>query len=126
MVQAALQADMGEVETVAHFRAAETFQPGVTFVIDIGGQDMKSFTVKDGLIDSIKLNEACSSGCGTFIETFAKSLNYAVEDFARIACLTPDGRARCTHGPTSSPRSSRHPSAYRAAGQQSAALFPGR
>ncbi|MHC1716155.1 MAG: BadF/BadG/BcrA/BcrD ATPase family protein [Acidaminococcaceae bacterium] len=76
---------MGEVETVAHFRAAETFQPGVTFVIDVGGQDMKSFTVKDGVIDSIKLNEACSSGCGSFISNFSQSLGMSVEEFAKLS-----------------------------------------
>ncbi|MGL5206984.1 MAG: BadF/BadG/BcrA/BcrD ATPase family protein, partial [Acidaminococcaceae bacterium] len=99
MVQAALQADMGEVETVAHFRAAETFQPGVTFVIDIGGQDMKSFTVKDGIIDSIKLNEACSSGCGSFISNFSQSLGMSVEEFAQTALTAShpvDLGTRCT------------------------------
>ena len=99
MVQAALQADMSEVETVAHFRAAETFQPGVTFVIDIGGQDMKSFTVKDGVIDSIKLNEACSSGCGSFISNFSQSLGMTVEEFAKTALSSAhpvDLGTRCT------------------------------
>lgn len=99
MVQAALQVDMGEVETVAHFRAAETFLPGVTFVMDIGGQDMKSFTVKDGIIDSIKLNEACSSGCGSFISNFSQSLGMTVSDFAQAAITSErpvDLGTRCT------------------------------
>ena len=99
MVQTALQADIGEVETVAHFRAAETFQPGVTFVIDIGGQDMKSFTVKNGVIDSIKLNEACSSGCGSFISNFSQSLGMTVEEFAKTAIYSEhpvDLGTRCT------------------------------
>ncbi|BAH07982.1 2-hydroxyacyl-CoA dehydratase [Clostridium kluyveri] len=82
LTKAALSIDIGEVETVAHYKAAEFFQPGVEFILDIGGQDMKCLKVKNGIIDSIMLNEACSSGCGSFIETFAKSLNMNVKDFA--------------------------------------------
>ncbi|UZQ49284.1 2-hydroxyacyl-CoA dehydratase [Clostridium kluyveri] len=82
LTKAALSIDIGEVETVAHYKAAEFFQPGVEFILDIGGQDMKCLRVKNGIIDSIMLNEACSSGCGSFIETFAKSLNMNVKDFA--------------------------------------------
>lgn len=99
MVQTALQADMGEVETVAHYRAAETFLPGASFVIDIGGQDMKSFIVKDGVIDSIMLNEACSSGCGSFISNFANSLGLSVGEFAKAAIMAKspvDLGTRCT------------------------------
>lgn len=82
LIRAALRVDIGEIETVAHYKAAEFFLPGTDFVLDIGGQDMKSLKIKDGVIDSIMLNEACSSGCGSFIETFAKSLNMDVKDFA--------------------------------------------
>ncbi|MBP1763761.1 MAG: 2-hydroxyglutaryl-CoA dehydratase, partial [Firmicutes bacterium] len=89
LIQAALQVDMGEVETVAHLKAANYFLPGVTFVLDIGGQDMKSFFVRDGVIDSIMLNEACSSGCGSFIETFAQSLGMTVQDFSLLALEAP-------------------------------------
>lgn len=83
LIQAALNIDFGEVETVAHYKAASFFLPEVDFILDIGGQDMKSLEIKDGAIDSIMLNEACSSGCGSFIETFAKSLDYSIEDFAQ-------------------------------------------
>ncbi len=83
-IKAALEVDIGEVETVAHLKAANHFAPGATFVLDIGGQDMKSFCVRDGNIDSIVLNEACSSGCGSFIETFAHALGLTVHDFAKL------------------------------------------
>lgn len=99
LIQSAFRTDMGEIETVAHYRAADYFQPGVDFVIDIGGQDMKSLKIKSGVIESIMLNEACSSGCGSFIETFAKSLNYTVKDFAKeaIHAKAPvDLGTRCT------------------------------
>lgn len=99
LIQAALQVDIGEVETVAQLKAANYFLPGVTFVMDIGGQDMKSFFVRDGVIDSIMLNEACSSGCGSFIETFAQSLVMTVHDFALLALEAPhpvDLGTRCT------------------------------
>jgi predicted CoA-substrate-specific enzyme activase len=82
LIKSALKVDIGEIETVAHYKAAEFFLPGVDFVLDIGGQDMKSLKIHDGVIDSIMLNEACSSGCGSFIETFAHSLNMNVKEFA--------------------------------------------
>lgn len=99
LIKAALSVDIGEVETVAHYKAAEFFQPGVDFILDIGGQDMKCLKVKDGVIDSIMLNEACSSGCGSFIETFANSLNMGVRDFAKAAEASQkpvDLGSRCT------------------------------
>lgn len=99
LIKAALKVDIGEIETVAHYKAAEFFLPGTEFVLDIGGQDMKSLKIKDGVIDSIMLNEACSSGCGSFIETFAKSLNMDVKDFALegIKSKSPvDLGTRCT------------------------------
>lgn len=98
-IKAALQADIGEVETVAHLTAARHFLPDVTFVLDIGGQDMKSFFVRDGVIDSIMLNEACSSGCGSFIETFAQALNMTVAEFAELGLKAKkpvDLGSRCT------------------------------
>jgi len=85
LIKAALQADIGEVETIAHYKAAECFLPGVEFIIDIGGQDMKAIKIKNGVIESILLNEACSSGCGSFIETFAHSLGMSVAEFATAA-----------------------------------------
>ena len=99
LIQNALKVDIGEVETMAHYKAANHFQPGVDFILDIGGQDMKAMTIKDGALSSIQLNEACSSGCGSFIETFAKSLNYNVEDFAKAALKSKapvDLGSRCT------------------------------
>ena len=87
LVKAALRVDIGEIETIAHYKAAEHFLPGVEFILDIGGQDMKCMKVRDGVIESIMLNEACSSGCGSFIETFAGSLNMSVEEFAKEALL---------------------------------------
>jgi predicted CoA-substrate-specific enzyme activase len=99
MIKAALKVDIGEIETVAHYKAADFFLPGVEFVLDIGGQDMKSLVVKDGNIDSIMLNEACSSGCGSFIETFANSLNMKVKDFATLGISAEhpvDLGTRCT------------------------------
>lgn len=98
-IKAALQVDSGEVETVAHLKAANRFLPGVTFVLDIGGQDMKSFFVRNGVIDSIMLNEACSSGCGSFIENFAQSMNMNVKDFSLLgltAARPVDLGTRCT------------------------------
>jgi CoA-substrate-specific enzyme activase, putative len=85
LIKAALKVDIGEIETVAHYTAANFFRPGVDFVLDIGGQDMKSLVIKDGVIESITLNEACSSGCGSFVETFAQSLNLDVKEFARLS-----------------------------------------
>jgi predicted CoA-substrate-specific enzyme activase len=99
LIKAGLRVDIGEIETIAHYKAADFFLPGVDFILDIGGQDMKCLRIKDGVIDSIMLNEACSSGCGSFIETFAKSLNFSVEDFAAQALLAEkpvDLGSRCT------------------------------
>lgn len=99
LIKNALKVDIGEVETMAHYKAANHFQPGVDFILDIGGQDMKAMTIKDGVLSSIQLNEACSSGCGSFIETFAKSLNYDVKDFALAATRSQapvDLGSRCT------------------------------
>ena len=98
-IQAALNIDVGEVETIAHYKAAHFFQPEVDFILDIGGQDMKCMKIKDGVIDSILLNEACSSGCGSFLETFAHSLNMSVEDFLNEGLLAEnpvDLGSRCT------------------------------
>lgn len=99
LIKAALNIDVGEVETIAHYKAALFFQPKVDFILDIGGQDMKCMKVKDGVIDSIFLNEACSSGCGSFLETFAHSLNMSVEDFLNKGLLAKnpvDLGSRCT------------------------------
>ena len=99
LIKSALQLDEGEVETVAHFYAASFFNPSVDCILDIGGQDMKCIRIKDGTIDNVQLNEACSSGCGSFIETFAKSLNYSVKDFAKAALFAEhpiDLGTRCT------------------------------
>jgi predicted CoA-substrate-specific enzyme activase len=99
LVQAALRVDLGEIETVAHYKAAAFFNPAVDFILDIGGQDMKCLRIKDGVIDSVLLNEACSAGCGSFIETFARSLNLPVADFARVALSAEnpiDLGSRCT------------------------------
>lgn len=99
LIKAALNVDTGEIETVAHYKAADFFLNGVDFIIDIGGQDMKSMIVKDGVIDSIMLNEACSSGCGSFIETFAKGLEMTVQEFAEVAIFSKhpvDLGTRCT------------------------------
>ena len=79
-----MKVDFGEIETIAHYKAAKYFNNDVDFILDIGGQDMKCLEIKNGVIDSIILNEACSSGCGSFLETFAKSLSMTIEDFARI------------------------------------------
>lgn len=98
-IKAALQVDHGEVETIAHYTAAKYFKEDVDFILDIGGQDMKSMKISDGIIESILLNEACSSGCGSFIETFAKSLNMSVADFQQQALLAKnpvDLGSRCT------------------------------
>ncbi len=99
LIKAALNVDVGEIETVAHYKAADFFLKGVDFIIDIGGQDMKSMVIKNGVIDSIMLNEACSSGCGSFIETFAKSLEMSVQEFADAAMFSKhpvDLGTRCT------------------------------
>ena len=97
--KAAFNVDIGEVETVAHYKAAAFFEPDVDFILDIGGQDMKCMRVKDGVIDDVVLNEACSAGCGSFIETFAKSLDSDVVDFAKMALFAEnpiDLGSRCT------------------------------
>lgn len=99
LIKEALMIDLGYIETVAHYKAAAFFKPDVDFILDIGGQDMKCIRIKDNVIDSVLLNEACSSGCGSFIETFAKGLNYEVADFAKVALFskTPiDLGSRCT------------------------------
>lgn len=99
LIKTALKIDIGEIETIAHYKAAERFLPNVDFILDIGGQDMKCLKVKNGVIENIMLNEACSSGCGSFIETFAKSLNLTVEEFCRKALLSKepvDLGSRCT------------------------------
>ncbi len=99
LLKAGLMIDEGEIETITHYRAAEYFQPGVSFVLDIGGQDMKSLKIKDGFIESIMLNEACSSGCGSFIETFAIAMGMDVKSFAKEAVLSTqpvDLGTRCT------------------------------
>ncbi|MBQ7399080.1 MAG: 2-hydroxyacyl-CoA dehydratase [Clostridia bacterium] len=85
LIKHAFSIDFGIVETMAHFGAARHFQPNVDFILDIGGQDIKCFKVRNNSIDSIMLNEACSSGCGSFLETFAKSLGYSISDFAKMA-----------------------------------------
>ena len=99
LIKNAFSCDLGLVETVAHFNAAAHFNPDVDFIIDIGGQDMKCFKIRNGAVDSIMLNEACSSGCGSFIETFAKALGYTIADFAKIGLFAPHPvnlGSRCT------------------------------
>lgn len=99
LMKAAFLLDDGEVETVAHYYAAAFFNPSVDCILDIGGQDMKCIKIKNHTVDSVQLNEACSSGCGSFIETFAKSLNYSVQDFAKAALFAEhpiDLGTRCT------------------------------
>ncbi|MDD4504447.1 MAG: acyl-CoA dehydratase activase, partial [Clostridiaceae bacterium] len=99
LLKAALKVDIGEIETIAHYKAAGFFCPGVDFILDIGGQDMKCLKIRDGVIESILLNEACSSGCGSFLDTFASSLGMSIEDFAAeaLAAEKPvDLGSRCT------------------------------
>ncbi len=99
LIKAALMLDEGEVETVSHYYAAAFFDPTVDCILDIGGQDMKCIKIKNKTVDSVQLNEACSSGCGSFIETFAKSLNYSIQDFAKAALFAKhpiDLGTRCT------------------------------
>ena len=99
LIKAALLLDEGEVETVSHYYAAAFFDPEVDCILDIGGQDMKCIKIRNKTVDSVQLNEACSSGCGSFIETFAKSLNYTVQDFAKAAVFAQhpiDLGTRCT------------------------------
>ena len=99
LIKAAFKADFGEIETMAHYKAAEEFLPGVDFILDIGGQDMKCMKIKDGAIYNIMLNEACSSGCGSFLETYAKSVNLDTYAFAKEALFADnpvDLGTRCT------------------------------
>ena len=99
LIQTALKVDLNEIETIAHYTAAKEFMPNVTSIVDIGGQDMKYIKIKNGTIDNIMLNEACSSGCGSFIETFAKSLNLSISEFVNSAleARNPvDLGSRCT------------------------------
>ena len=99
LVKNAFRCDYGLVETVAHFTAAKYFMPDVDFIIDIGGQDMKCFKIEDGAISNIFLNEACSSGCGSFLQTFAQALGYDVKEFAALGLFADrpvDLGSRCT------------------------------
>ncbi len=99
LIKAAFGVHLGLVETMAHFKAASYFEPDVSFILDIGGQDMKAMKVENGVITDIQLNEACSSGCGSFIETFAKSLGYSAQEFAKIGIKSKnpyDLGIRCT------------------------------
>lgn len=99
LIQTALNVDLNEIETIAHYTAAKEFMPNVTSIVDIGGQDMKYIKMKNGAIDNIMLNEACSSGCGSFIETFAKSLGLSIQDFVQSALEARrpvDLGSRCT------------------------------
>ena len=106
LMKAAFLLDDGEVETVAHYYAAAFFDPKVDCILDIGGQDMKCIKIKNQTVDSVQLNEACSSGCGSFIETFAKSLNYSVQDFAKAA-LFAEHPIDCLLYTSPSPRDTR-------------------
>ena len=99
LIKAAIKADFGIVETVAHFKAALYFNPKVDFIIDIGGQDIKCFKIKNGAIDNIMLNEACSSGCGSFIQTFAKAMGMEIDEFSRLGLFAKhpvELGSRCT------------------------------
>ena len=99
LLKAAFMLDEGEVETIAHYYAAAFFNPDVDCILDIGGQDMKCIRIRNHAVDNVLLNEACSSGCGSFIETFAKSLNYSVQEFASAALFAEhpiDLGTRCT------------------------------
>ena len=99
LIKAGLGIDYGIVETVAHFKAAAHFCPDVDFIIDIGGQDIKCFKIKNNAIDSIMLNEACSSGCGSFIQTFAQAMGYEIADFANLGLFAKapvELGSRCT------------------------------
>ncbi|MEE1039027.1 MAG: acyl-CoA dehydratase activase-related protein [Eubacterium sp.] len=99
LIQAAFKVDLGEIETMAHYKGAEEFLPGVEFILDIGGQDMKCMKIRNNAIYNIMLNEACSSGCGSFIETYAKSVNMDTKEFAKEALTSKapvDLGTRCT------------------------------
>lgn len=99
IIKNAFGVDLGIVETMAHFTAAKKFKPDVDFIIDIGGQDIKCFKIHNNAIDNIFLNEACSSGCGSFLQTFAEALNYNIKDFAKLGLFAPkpvELGSRCT------------------------------
>ncbi len=99
LIRSAFGVELGVVETIAHYTAAKFFRPDVDFILDIGGQDIKCFRIRGGAIDSIMLNEACSSGCGSFVETFARSMGYGIADFAKrglYARAPVDLGSRCT------------------------------
>ncbi len=99
LIKAAIKADFGIVETVAHFKAALHFNPNVDFIIDIGGQDIKCFKIKNRAIDSIMLNEACSSGCGSFIQTFARAMGIEIDKFSQLGLFAKhpvELGSRCT------------------------------
>jgi predicted CoA-substrate-specific enzyme activase len=99
LIKSAFNLDQGEVETLAHYQAARFFEPAVDTILDIGGQDMKFIRIKNKRVDSVLLNEACSSGCGSFLETFSQSLSYSIEDFSQIAQTAKDPidlGSRCT------------------------------
>ena len=99
LIKSALMLDEGEVETISHYYAAQFFDPDVDCILDIGGQDMKCIRIRDHAVDDVMLNEACSSGCGSFIENFAKTLSYSVQDFAKAALFAEhpiDLGTRCT------------------------------
>ena len=99
LIKTALGIDIGEIETICHFKGSEAFLPGVDFILDIGGQDMKALKMKEGNIDNILINEACSSGCGSFIESFSKSLNLPIKEFAKLSIEAKkpvDLGSRCT------------------------------
>ncbi|MDR7855445.1 acyl-CoA dehydratase activase [Tissierella sp.] len=99
IIKNAFKIDYGLVETIAHFTAAKKFKPNVDFIIDIGGQDIKCFKIRNDVIDNVFLNEACSSGCGSFLQTFAEALNYSIIDFAKLGIFATkpvDLGSRCT------------------------------
>jgi len=99
LVKSAFKVDLGEIETIAHYKAAAFFEPEVDFILDIGGQDMKCLRINNGVVEDVILNEACSAGCGSFIETFAKSLGFETPDFAKVALFAKnpiDLGSRCT------------------------------
>lgn len=99
LMRNAFKLDFGVVETIAHYTAARKYKPDVDFIIDIGGQDIKCFKIREGVIDSIFLNEACSSGCGSFLQTFAEALGYDIKDFAQLGIYSRnpvDLGSRCT------------------------------
>ncbi|MGN0453300.1 MAG: acyl-CoA dehydratase activase [Ruminococcus sp.] len=99
IIKSAFHIDLGLVETIAHYTAAKKFKPDVDFILDIGGQDIKCFRIRNGAIDNIFLNEACSSGCGSFLQTFAAALGYSIEEFSKLSLFADkpvDLGSRCT------------------------------